>query len=420
MPASSAPPPPSSLEGRRILLGITGGIAAFKAPYLVRRLRERGASVRCAMTEAAESFVAPLTLEVLSEHAVYRTEWLESNGSGAELHMTAAQWADAICVAPCTAHTLARLALGLSDDFLSTTALAFGGPLVVAPAMHSAMWRADATQGNLATLRARGVTILGPVEGALASGELGPGRMLEPEEIVDGLESLFEPGPLSGRTIVIDAGPTHEPVDPVRFLGNRSSGKTGFAIAAEAAARGARVILVSGPVALETPPGVERIDVVTALEMRDAVYEHAKHADLVICAAAVADFRPRSPAEQKVKKEAAGDAPTIQLERNPDILAGLAAVAPEALRVGFAAETERLLEHARAKLEAKDVDFVVANDVSQPGLGFGSDDNHLVVLDRAGDTHDLGRRSKRELAAALLDLLAPALAARPASVSERR
>ncbi len=404
-----------ALGGVRVLLGVSGGIAAYKAAYLVRRLRESGADVRCALTRSAEQFVAPLTLEVLSGHPVYRQEWLEASigedgEAGEELHMTAAHWADVLCVAPCTANTLGRLALGLAEDFLSTTAMAFDGPLIIAPAMHSEMWAKSAVQANLEVLRQRGARILGPAEGALASGEIGIGRMVEPEEIVEGIADLYR-GPLEGRTVVIDAGPTREPLDPVRYLGNRSSGKMGFCLAAEAARRGARVILVSGPVALPTPPRVERIDVETAIEMRDEVYRLAPEADLVILTAAVADFRPKRPREQKIKKDGLGDDAdlVIELEPTPDILAGLPEVAPMALRVGFAAETERLEEHARAKLERKRVDFLVANDVSRSDIGFGSDFNQVKVLSAAGDVHELARCPKEELAAALLDLFTPAL-----------
>src|SRR4051812_12813300 len=280
----------------RVLLGVSGGIAAYKSAELVRRLRSRGHEVRCALTRSAVSFVTPLTLEVLSGHQVYQEEYLAATGSGEEAHITAAAWADVLCVAPATTHALARLALGLGDDFLTTTALAFAGPVVVAPAMHSVMWEQEATQGHVGTLKRRGVWFAGPVEGPLASGEVGMGRMAEPEEIVRMIEATGGGGPLAGRTVLITAGPTFEPVDPVRFLGNRSSGRMGFALAAEAVRRGARTILVAGPVALPTPSGVTRVDVVTAREMERAVHEHAPAADLIVMAAAVADFRPRRPA----------------------------------------------------------------------------------------------------------------------------
>ncbi len=394
----------------RILLGVTGGIAAFKAAALVRRLREDGHEVRCALTRAATSFVTPLTLEVLSGQPVWQEEYLAPSGTGEEAHIVAARWAEVMVIAPATAHTLARLALGLGDDFLTTTALAFEGPLVLAPAMHSAMWNQPAVQANVATLGARGARFVGPVEGALASGETGPGRMAEPELIAAALSALAASGPLAGRFVLVSAGPTHEPLDPVRFLGNRSSGKMGFALAAEAARRGARVVLVAGPVNLPTPPGVERHDVETALEMEAALRRFAAQADLVVMTAAVADFRPRTAAARKIKR--GEGVPTIELEPNPDLLAGLARTATQAVRVGFAAETDDLERNALAKMEHKGVDFLVANDVSRADIGFGSDANEVTVFRRGAPALSLSRRPKLRLAAELLDLFASALNSR--------
>ena len=425
-------------RGPRVLLGVTGGIAAYKAAEIVRRLKSAGAEVRVALTRSAHAFVSPLTLEVLSGQAVYGEEYLEENGSGEELHITAAAWADVLCVAPATAHCLARLALGLADDFLTTTALAFSGPLVIAPAMHFEMWEKPAVKQHVATLEARGARLIGPIEGPLASGEIGMGRMADPERIVAAVVDSFvpqrlaaaegarsseeacrtttqEPGPLAGRTVLISAGPTFEPVDPVRFLGNRSSGKMGFALAAEAARRGARTILVAGPVALATPSGVERIDVETAAEMAAAVAATAPGADLVILAAAVADFRPKVAAGQKLKKDQG--VPTFDLEPTEDILAGLWRIAPSAVRVGFAAETERLEENARGKLLRKDVHFIVANDVSRADIAFGRDENEVLVLARDGEPVPIPRQGKDGVAAALLDLFTPALAATSAASS---
>ncbi len=387
----------------RLLLGVSGGIAAYKTPDLVRRLRERGHQVRCALTRSAASFVAPLSLEVVSEHAVLGEEYLEATGSGVERHMEVAQWAEVVVIAPATSHTLARLALGLSDDFLTTVCAAWDGPLVLAPAMHTTMWRQPVLQGHVATLIERGARIVGPVSGPLASGESGAGRLAEAAEIADAVAAAAGPGPLSGRTVVVSAGPTREPIDPVRFLSNRSSGKMGFALAAEAAARGARTLLVAGPVDLPTPPGVERHDVATAAEMRGALLELAPSADLVLMAAAVADFRPVRPAREKLKKR--GGPPAVELEPTPDILSELAAAAPDAVRVGFAAETSDLEVEAAAKLEAKRLDFILANDVSRSDIGFGSDHNELLVLERGGPTRKLARQSKRRLAAELLELL---------------
>jgi phosphopantothenoylcysteine decarboxylase/phosphopantothenate--cysteine ligase len=400
----------------RVLLGISGGIAAYKSAELVRRLRSRGHEVRCALTRGAVSFVAPLTLEVLSGHRVYQEEYLAAIGSGEEEHIAAAAWGQVLCVAPATTHLLARLALGLGDDFLTTTALAFAGPVVVAPAMHSVMWEQEATRQHVETLARRGVRFAGPVEGPLASGEVGMGRMAEPEEIVKAVEAAAGLGPLAGRTVLVSAGPTFEPVDPVRFLGNRSSGKMGFALAAEAARRGARTILVAGPVALPTPPGVTRVDVVTAREMERAIHQQVENApapDLIIMAAAVADYRPSHPAGRKIKKEQGLAA--IELEENPDILAGLRAVAPGALLVGFAAETHDLERNARAKLSRKGADLLVANDVSRPDIAFGSGDNEVTVYRREGEPVFLSRRPKGELAASLFDLFAATLSSRERS-----
>ncbi len=407
------------MSGRpRVLLGVTGGIAATKSPALARRLIDRGFEVRCALTRSAAAFVTPLSLEVLTGHAVYQEEYLTATGRGEESHLVAAKWADAACVAPATAHLMARLALGLADDFLTTTLLAFTGPVVLAPAMHSDMWRHPATAAHAGTLRRRGVAFVGPEEGPLASGEHGIGRMSEPEEIAAAVAAVLggaAGGPLAGRRVLIGAGPTHEPVDPVRFLGNRSSGKMGFALAAEAARRGARTLLVSGPVALETPPGVERVDVTTALEMRDAIYARAGSADLVVMAAAVADFRPRHPEDRKIKK--ARGVPVLELEENPDILAGLPALAPRAVLVGFAAETGPTEQEARAKLARKGVDFLVVNDVSRSDVGFGSEHNEATLYRRSGEPEHFPRRPKRELAAALLDLFSEALESREQPVA---
>jgi phosphopantothenoylcysteine decarboxylase/phosphopantothenate--cysteine ligase len=397
----------------RILLGVTGGIAAFKAAALVRRLREDGHEVRCALTRAATAFVTPLTLEVVSGQAVWQEEYLSPSGSGEEAHVVAAQWAEALVIAPATAHTLARLALGLADDFLTTAALAFQGPLLVAPAMHSAMWSQPAVQQNVATLAARGARIVGPVEGALASGEVGWGRMAEPDAIAVEVARLRDAGPLAGKLVLVSAGPTHEPLDPVRFLGNRSSGKMGFAIAAEAARRGARVVLVAGPVDLPTPAGVERVDVMTAAEMESALGRFAGQAELVVMTAAVADFRPKAPAGRKIKRSEG--TPKIELEPNPDLLAGLARTASQAVLVGFAAETDDLERNARLKMEQKGVDFLVANDVSREDIGFGNDANEVTVFRREGPPVAFSRRPKAKLAADLLALFAPALEARDAA-----
>jgi phosphopantothenoylcysteine decarboxylase / phosphopantothenate---cysteine ligase len=399
-----------------VLLGVSGGIAAYKAPELVRRLRDRGCAVRCALSRAGSSFVAPLALEVVSGHPVYREEYLVTGG-GEELHVSAGEWADVLLLAPATAHLLGRLALGLADDFLTTTALAFGGPLLVAPAMHPRMWEHPATRGHVATLAARGVRFVGPAHGPLASGEVGLGRMAEPAEVAAAVAELHGPGTLDGTHVLISAGPTHEPIDPVRFLANRSSGKMGFALAAEARRRGARVQLVAGPVALPTPAGVERVDVETAAQMRQAMLTLAPAADLVVMAAAVADYRPRQAAAAKLAKE--DGVPSLDLVANPDILAELGALPGERLLVGFAAETSDLERRAAAKLRRKGADLLVANDVSRRDIGMGSDWNEVLVLARDGSSKRLPRQPKELVAAALLDLFTAELANRKMVVAEK-
>jgi phosphopantothenoylcysteine decarboxylase/phosphopantothenate--cysteine ligase len=406
------------IPGSNILLGVTGGIAAFKAADLVRRLKERGHDVRCAMTRSAEAFITPLTLEVLSGHPVYREKYLEPDNNGEELHISAARWADVLCVAPATAHTLARLALGLADDFLTTTALAFSGSVVLAPAMHTGMWHQKSVQDHLELLKSRGARLAGPVVGPLASGETGMGRMADLDAIVLEIELALGDRELVGKTVLVSAGPTQEPLDPVRFLSNRSSGRMGFALAEAAARRGARVVLVAGPVGLETPPGVSRADVVTASEMGDTIYELAPEADVIIMAAAVADFRPSEVSDKKIKKRAG--TPHLSLDSNPDILTGLAELAPDALRIGFAAETGEIVDEARAKLEAKNLHFIIANDVSRSDIGFDSEHNEVTVLSAAQAPIFFSRESKRALAVKLMDLFSEELKKREGAPAPTR
>lgn len=387
---------------RHLLLGVSGGIAAYKAPDLVRRLRERGFDVRVALTEAARSFVSPLALEVVTGERIWGDDYLEARGRGEEEHIEAAAWADAILLAPATTHLLARIALGLGDDFLTTTALAFAGPVLVAPAMHPNMWEHPATRGHRKTLETRGVRFLGPEEGPLASGETGVGRMMDTVPLADAVEKALK-GPWRDRRVVVSAGPTHEPLDPVRFLANRSTGKMGFALAREAALRGADVTLIAGPVDLETPAGVRRLDVETAREMSEAVEGAVDGADLVVMAAAVADFRPAEPGSTKHKKSQGP--PEILLAENPDILAELGKrYGDRTVLVGFAAETGDLVENAEEKIERKGCHFLVANDVSRSDIGFGSDDNEVVVFRRDGNPIPMERQSKGELARKLMDL----------------
>lgn len=387
-----------TLENKRIVLGVGGGIAAYKAADLVRRLMERGAEVRVVMTGAATRFVTPATFQALSHHPVATSLWDESPETGMG-HLELAHWADMVLVAPATADLIARLAHGLADDLLTTVALASDGPLALAPAMNHRMWLHAATQANVRTLTDRGARILGPATGALAERETGPGRMLEPAEIA---AALAGGGVLAGKRVLVTAGPTEEPIDPVRFVGNRSSGKMGYAVAAAAARAGAEVTLVSGPVALATPPGVRRIDVRTAAAMLKAVEGEAGKADILIATAAVADYAPREQATQKIKKTAG--TLTLELVRNPDILAAVTARSNRPYCVGFAAETQNVVENARAKLEAKKLDLVCANRVGDEHA-FGRDDNALIAIGATDET-DLGHGSKRELAARLVDLIA--------------
>jgi len=396
----------SVLRGRRILLGVTGGIAAYKAVILTRLLRLHGASVRVVMTRSAERFVGPATFAALSEHRVYTDLWEEP---GVVLHVRLAHETDLVVVAPATANVLAKLAQGIADDLLTSTLLEASCPLVVAPAMHSGMWEHPATQANVAALVERGVRIVGPASGSLAAGDEGIGRMSEPEDILAAIEEVLSAaGDMAGRRIVITAGPTWEPIDPVRFVGNRSTGKMGFAVAAEAFARGADVTLVVGPGTVEPPGGPSVVRVTTAIQMRDAVLHAASGADAVVMAAAVADFRPVSTADAKLKKE--DGAPRIELVPTPDILAELAAAKGDRVLIGFAAETHDVEDAGREKLRRKGADLLVANEVGREGTGFGSDTNRAAILAADGTDEPLREWDKRELASAICDRLAKLLA----------
>ncbi len=388
----------SELGAMRLILGVSGGVAAYKSVELVRRLRERGAQVQVVMTRSARRFVGEATFQAVSGRPVRSSLW-DASAEAAMSHIELARWATRILVAPASANTIARLALGLADDLLGTLCLASAAPLAIAPAMNQQMWAHPALQAHLRTLGERGALVLGPASGAQACGDLGPGRMLEPAEII---EQLSRTGTaLAGWRIVVSAGPTLEDLDPVRFLGNRSSGRMGFAIAAEAAAQGAEVTLIAGPVNLATPAGCRRIDVRSALEMRDAVLAAAPAADVYIGAAAVADYRPAAVSDEKIKK--AGERTTIELVRNPDIIAELAAHPERPFLVGFAAETRDVLGYARGKLEAKGLDLVCANRVGS-GLAFDQADNSLTVVGRRFE-RELGHASKSELARRLLALI---------------
>jgi phosphopantothenoylcysteine decarboxylase / phosphopantothenate---cysteine ligase len=396
----------SALAGRRILLGVTGGIAAYKACILVRLLRLRGASVRVVMTRSAERFVGPATFAALSDHRVYTDLWEEP---GVVLHVRLAHEADVAVVAPATANVMAKLAQGIADDLLTSTLLEATVPTVVAPAMHTGMWEHPATQANVAALAERGARIVGPATGSLAAGDEGIGRMSEPEEIVAAIEEVLQAsGDLAGRRLVVTAGPTWEPIDPVRFVGNRSTGKMGFAVAAEAFARGADVTLVVGPGTVQPPPGPELVRVTTAEEMRGAVTDAVRDADAVVMAAAVADFRPETAAGAKLKKEQGP--PEIRLVPTPDILAELGA-AGEIVLVGFAAETDDVEEAGREKLRRKGLQLLVANEVGREGTGFGSDTNRAAILAADGADVPMREWTKRELASAICDRLAKLLTA---------
>jgi len=391
----------------RILLGVTGGIAAYKSAELVRRLRDRGAEVQVVMTAGARQFVTPLTFQALSGRPV-RTDLWDDAAEAAMGHIELGRWADQVLIAPASADFLARLAHGLADDLLTTLCLASGAPLSVAPAMNRLMWANAATQANVALLRSRGVTVLGPAEGDQACGETGPGRMLEPAEILDVLAPRGAVNrALAGLKVLITAGPTRERIDPVRFITNRSSGKMGFAVAEAAREAGAEVVLVSGPVNVATPPGVRRVDVETAEQMMVAVDEHLAGTDIFIAAAAVSDYRPVQCASEKIKKTS--DSLTLALSRTTDILATVAARAPRPFVVGFAAETQNVERNALAKLEGKRLDLIAANQVGD-NLAFDCEDNALTVY-WPGGRQDLGRAPKRQLAAALVSLIAERRAA---------
>lgn len=384
----------------RIVLGITGGIAAYKAAEVVRQLRAAGAEVQVVMTEAAVRFITPLTLQALSGRAV-RTELWDTTAEAAMGHIELARWAQRVVVAPASADFLAKLRVGRADDLLTTLCLATEAPIAVAPAMNRRMWRHPATQENIAVLRSRGVQIWGPEEGVQACGESGPGRLLGVPELLRRITAWLRPGPLQGRRVLITAGPTREAIDPVRFLSNRSSGRMGYALAQAAVEAGAQVILVSGPTALEPPPLAELVRVESAREMYAAVMARVQGVAIFIAAAAVADYTPAAAQPKKIKKGA--DPLRLELVETQDILAAVAGLPERPFTVGFAAETDNLKEYARAKLERKGLDMIAANPVGS-GLGFGVDESSLWVLWAGGERH-LPTASKSELARQLLALI---------------
>ncbi len=400
-PKGGSSPAGEALSGRRVLLGVSGGIAAYKSVHLVRLLVSAGAEVQVLMTEHATRFVGPATFAALSGRSV-PTDVLDT--PELVVHVRLAHWADVAAVAPATANVLARLAQGLADDLLSSTLLETTCPLVLAPAMHTGMWQHPATRTNVRLLAERGAAVVGPVTGPLAAGDEGLGRMAEPEEILAAVAAAAATGSeLAGRRILVTAGPTHEPIDAVRYLGNRSSGKMGFAVAEEARRRGASVALVTGPVGLPDPPGVEVVRVETAEQMAAAVFERFPSVDAVVMAAAVADFRPREAAPGKLKKE--GGPPEVVLLPTTDILWSLGKRKEGQVLVGFAAETDDLEGEARRKLAEKNLDLMVVNEVGRAGTGFEADTNLAAVLSATGQDTPLREWTKVELARAVCDRL---------------
>ncbi len=391
-----------SLVGKHILLGVTGGIAAYKSADLTRRLTDAGAEVRVTMTRAATKFVAPLTFQALSGNPVH-TKLLDPAAEAAMGHIELARWADAVLVAPASADFMARIAHGLADDLLTTLCLATEAPIVLAPAMNRVMWSNRATQHNADILKARGISLFGPGEGYQACGEVGAGRMLEPTDLVGALTGLFNRAYLEGVHLLITAGPTREAMDPVRYITNRSSGKMGFALAQAARDAGAHVKLVTGPVALATPRDVVRVDVETALDMRDAVMREISGVQIFIACAAVADYRPLQSATQKIKKT--HDRIALELTKNPDIVTEVASLESPPYILGFAAETQELAKNAKSKLESKRLDMIAANRVDRSDIGFESEYNALTVI-WPGGQRSLSKATKSELARQLIELLA--------------
>lgn len=387
-----------------IVLGVSGGIAAYKAPDLVRRLQDAGAAVRVILTPNAARFVSPLSLAAVSNHGVVVEQWGDSASGGVD-HIEIARWADLLLIAPATANVLAKLAVGIADDALTTFAIAHRGPIAVAPAMNTFMLAHPTVQQNLATLRARGVHVIEPDAGLLACGDEGAGRMPDPVVLAQRAVAILAPRDLDGVTMLVTAGPTREAIDPVRYISNRSSGKMGYAIAEAAKRRGAKVTLVSGPVAIEAPAGVDLVKVTTAAEMHGAVMARATASDIVVKAAAVADFTPDVVAGGKIKKQDGVDEMQLTLVKTPDILAELGALRKKPFLVAFAAETDDVVAHARQKLERKNADLIVANDVSDATIGFDSGENEVVVIARDGAVETIAKVAKATVANRILDII---------------
>ncbi|WDE05564.1 bifunctional phosphopantothenoylcysteine decarboxylase/phosphopantothenate--cysteine ligase CoaBC [Thalassomonas viridans] len=389
------------LQDKKIVLGITGGIAAYKTPELVRRLKEQGADVRVVMTQGAQTFITPMTLQAVSANPV-ADSLLDPQAELAMGHIELAKWADLILIAPASANTLARLATGMADDLLSTICLASAAPIVVAPAMNQQMWHADATQANIDILKQRQVTVWGPGAGEQACGDVGLGRMLEPEELTQFCCQLYREKILAGQHWVITAGPTREAIDPVRYISNHSSGKMGYAIARAAVNVGARVTLISGPANLAPPQGCQTIQVNSALEMHQQAMALAPEADIFVACAAVADYRLADVATQKIKKTA--DEMVLNLVKNPDIVADVSALTERPFTVGFAAETQDVEQYARGKLSRKKLDLIAANDVSRAGQGFNSENNALTVFS-ADSATEIPLADKQQVAGQLVTII---------------
>jgi phosphopantothenoylcysteine decarboxylase / phosphopantothenate---cysteine ligase len=390
------------LFNRNILLGVSGGIAAYKSAELIRQLQELGATVRVIMTRGAQEFITPLTLQALSGHPVH-TQLLDTEAELGMSHIALARWADLLLIAPATADLISRLAAGRGDDLLTTVALATPAPTLLAPAMNQQMWRDQATAANMATLSARGVTVIGPAAGEQACGDVGPGRMEDPALIAAAAASQFESGLLAGKTVVITAGPTREALDPVRYISNHSSGKMGYALAQAALDAGARTMLVSGPVNLQAPEHAELMEVNSAEEMLEQCLELLPGCDIFIACAAVADYRPAAIEHHKIKK--GPQEISLQLVRNPDIVATIAGHKNKPFTVGFAAETNDVLSYARDKMQRKGLDMIVANDVSDQLIGFNSDDNEATVLWTSGE-RVLDRAGKSTIARQIVEMIA--------------
>jgi phosphopantothenoylcysteine decarboxylase/phosphopantothenate--cysteine ligase len=389
------------LQGQKVLLGVTGSIAAYKSPDIVRRLKDQGAEVRVVLTASAEKLVSPTVFQAVSGEPVRGDIW-DEQAEAAMGHIELAKWADLILIAPATANVIAQLAAGTADNLLTTICLATEAPVVLAPSMNQVMWNDAATQANCDVLRKRNIKLIGPDEGSQACGDVGPGRMSEPADIVSRLSRGGKSGPLEGLRVMVTAGPTREAIDPVRFVSNRSSGKMGFAVARAAADAGAEVTLVAGPVSLPTPPRVERIDVENTQQMVDAAMAEIGGLDIYIGAAAISDYRPQHAASQKIKKSA--DTFVLEMVKSPDLLAKIAALEDGPFAVGFAAETEKLEQHATDKLNRKQLDMIIANLVGEK-LCFDADDNEVVILWQGG-RQQLPRSSKPELARQLVEVIA--------------